>query len=231
MSEPRVVASPCTYPARVGVNDLAEDDFERLYGRWAARTPRDVSAVLDGYPSTWWIAGGWALEAFTGISRQHDDTDPSILMADLPLLQRHLAGRFHLWSAASGALRPLLADDDLEAAPRDALLPGCGQVWLRRSAEHPWEYDVLLAPGSSEEWVYRRDETLRMPMSDALWERDGIRYLQPEIQLLYKAAGLRPKDQRDFDSTLPFLDQRRRGWLRSALQRTLSGHPWMDVLA
>jgi hypothetical protein len=38
-------------------------------------------------------------------------------------------------------------------------------------------------------------------MTEALWERDGIRYLQPQIQLLYKAAGLRHKDWADFEST------------------------------
>lgn len=69
-----------------------------------------------------------------------------------------------------------------------------------------------------------------MPMRDALWERDGICYLQPEIQLLYKAQGLRAKDQLDFDDTLPHLDQRRRSWLCAALERTLPAHPWLTSL-
>ena len=214
----------------MGHPELTKAEFERIYGPWARRTPTDVAALFDGYPGVWWVAGGWALEAFTGVAREHEDTDPSVLRRDLPLLRRHLAGRLDIWCASSGGLRPLLPDDDPDG-PADGVLPeGCGQVWTRASALDPWEYDILLAPGTADEWVYKRDASLRMPMTEALWERDGVRYLRPEIQLLYKAKGLRPKDQADFDATLPFLDDRRRAWLRDGLERTLPGHPWLAAL-
>jgi hypothetical protein len=214
----------------VGVNDLGKDEFKRLYGPRAGRTPTDVTSLFDGYPGVWWVAGGWALEAFTGVSREHEDIDVSVLRADLPLLRKHLAGKLDVWTAAAGALRPLLPEEAPDAAPDAVLPPGCDQVWTRPAAMRPWEFDILLAPGSAEEWVYRRDESLRMPMCDALWERDGIRYLHPEIQLLYKAKGLRRKDQLDFDSALPHLNERRRTWLRAALDLTLPGHPWVTAL-
>lgn len=198
--------------------------FSRLYGRWARRTPADVRDFLADYPGSWWIAGGWALQAFTGVERPHDDIDPGILRAELPLLRTHVGDRLDLWAAFSGALKPVASDDPSE------LPDGCGQLWTRRSAADPWEYDILLGPGSSDQWQYRRDPSIRMPMRDALWERDGIRYLQPEIQLLYKAKGLRPKDQADFDTTVPFLDGVRRSWLADALARTLPGHPWLARL-
>lgn len=67
-------------------------------------------------------------------------------------------------------------------------------------------------------------------MRDALWERDGIRYLQPEIQLLYKARGQRPKDDAEFVAAHPHLDERRRGWLRDALVRTIPDHSWLQNL-
>ena len=214
----------------MGINDLSKEDFGRLYGPWSRRAPADVAALMDGYPSVWWIAGGWALEAFTGVSREYEDTDASVLRSDLPLLRKHLAGLFDVWTAADGALRPLLPEDDPDGAPDDVLPPGCGQVWTRRAAMQPWEFDILLVPGTTEGWVYKRDESVSMPMRDALWQRDGIRYLQPEIQLLYKAKGLRPKDAVDFESTLPHLNERRRAWLRAGLERTLPGHPWLTDL-
>lgn len=215
----------------MGVNDLDKTEFERLYGRWEPHTPEDVATLFDGYPGTWWVAGGWALQAFTGVEREHDDTDASVLRVDLPLLRRHLAGVLHVWSAAAGALRPLLPDEEIDAAPDEALPPGCGQVWTRRDAFEPWEYDIMLAPGTADEWVYKRDESIRMPMSEALWVRAQIPYLQPQIQLLYKAKGLRAKDQLDFDNTLPHLDESRRTWLAAALEQTLPGHPWIRRLA
>ncbi|WP_139983277.1 hypothetical protein [Nocardioides litoris] len=189
---------------------------------WVRRTPADAAALLAGYPGLWWMAGGWALQAFTGVAREHDDCDPCVLRSDLPLLRAHLSGRLEVWAATDGVLTPLGTDDDLPA--------GCGQVWLRPSAAEPWEHDVLLSPGTREEWVYKRDPSLRMPMAEALWQRDGVRYLQPEVQLLHKAKGLRPKDQADLDATLPHLDDRRRRWLAAALDRTLPGHPWIPAL-
>ncbi|MBD2759570.1 hypothetical protein IEE94_08605 [Yimella sp. cx-573] len=215
----------------MGVNELSDEEFTALYGQWANRTPQDVKEFFEGYGGLWWIAGGWALEAFTGVRRSHDDIDPSVLSAELPLLRRHLAGKLHAWAASSGSLTPLLPEDAPDAAAEDVLPAGAGQLWARRSAADPWEYDILLAPGSRDEWIYKRNNTIRLPMAEAVWEQDGIRYLQPQIQLLYKAKGLRTKDQADFAATLPHLDGRRRDWLQDALERTIPDHPWIDSLS
>lgn len=209
--------------------DLGHDEMVRLYGPWAGRTPTDAAAFFADYAGLWWVAGGWALEAFSGAARQHDDCDISVLRDELPLLRRHLAGRLDVWTATSGALCPMRATDRLEVAAEDVLPAGCGQVWTRRSALDPWEFDILLSPGDANTWVYKRDPRLQLLMADALGERAGIRYLQPEIQLLYKAAGLRQKDQTDVDATLPLLDGRRRRWFVDALQLTLPGHPWLQL--
>ena len=209
-------------PRAQTIRELDEPAFVELYGPWARRTPADVAALFADYPGRWWIAGGWAIEAFTGVVREHDDIDPSVLRSDLPALRRHLDGKLDIWSAADGALRPLLpAEDELE---------GAIQVWTRPHALAPWEYDILLTPGTPQEWVYRRDESIRLPMAEALWTLDGIPYLRPEIQLLYKAAGLRTKDQSDFEATAPLLDSASRTWLRTQLVRTLPGHRWIAAL-
>ncbi|MGY1553028.1 hypothetical protein ACW5CM_14705 [Microbacterium sp. A588] len=146
--------------------------FESLYGSWAPRTSADAAQLFDGYSGTWWIAGGWALEAFTGVRRHHEDIDPSVLRAELPLLRDHLIGRLHVWAAFSGALKPLI-DGDRPNAPAEDLLPdGCGQLWVRPNTAHRWEYDILLSPGSIQEWVYKRDDrpvTDGRSVVDARW--------------------------------------------------------------
>ena len=53
--------------------------------------------------------------------------------------------------------------------------------------------------------------------------RDGVRYLQPEIVLLFKARHLRDKDRADFAGALPLLEEPRRAWLRRALGRVHPG--------
>ncbi|HEX2672110.1 MAG TPA: hypothetical protein VHM25_14615 [Polyangiaceae bacterium] len=216
----------------MAIDDLSESELDRLYGAWTSRTPRDVATLFEGYPGVWWIAGGWAIEAFTGTRREHRDIDPNVLRDELHVLRRHLAGRFDLWSASSGALRPVHPNDQPDAPADAVLLPGCSQVWLRKSSDDAWEYDVLLSPGSRDEWVYRREPALRLPLNEALWEQEGVRYLQPEIQLLYKAKARRPKDDADFRAALPLLDERRKAWLREALLATLpaTDHPWIGAL-
>lgn len=46
----------------------------------------------------------------------------------------------------------------------------------------------------------------------------------------YKARGLRPKDQVDFEVCAPILDVEAREWLRSALELAHPGHPWLADL-
>ena len=88
----------------------------------------------------------------------------------------------------------------------------------------------MFNPGGPEEFVCRRDERIRMPLSQAVWTKDGVPYLAPEIQLLFKAKAPRGKDRRDFDDCLPLLSVQQREFLRAALLLTLPGHEWLARL-
>jgi hypothetical protein len=202
---------------------IDHDKIVRLYGPWAARSPDDAAALLEGYGRPWWIAGGWAIEAFTGVSRPHGDIDPSIPRADVGALRRHLAGRIDVWEADSGTLRPLTRDDDTVAVE-------CENLWLRASGADPWEYDVILMHTTPTTWTFKRDARISRPLGDILWEQDGIRYLKPEVQLLHKARALRPQDQADFDASVPLLDEGARAWFRAVLELAHPGHPWLREL-
>jgi hypothetical protein len=112
----------------------------------------------------------------------------------------------------------------------DPLSESCGNLWLRRSGADPWEYDVILMSANSTTWTYKRDSRISLPVEAILWTRDGISYLRPEVQLLHKAPGLRPKDQADFDACLSLLQPDPRKWLRTALGIAHPDHPWMALL-
>jgi hypothetical protein len=210
----------------VPVRDLSHAELNRIYGPWLPRTPLDAARVMDGYPGRWWIAGGWALEAFTGVSRPHDDLDPSIPRHELPLLRRHLAGKLDLWAADQETLRVLLPED----VGRDSLPESCENVWARHGGGEPWQYDIILMGVTADRWVFKRDSRISRPVDDIVWSVDGIRYLRPEVQLLHKAAAPRPKDQADFAATSPRLEPADRRWLRKAIELVHPGHPWLDVL-
>ena len=157
------------------------DEIVRLYGPWAPRTPQDAAALLEGYDGPWWIAGGWAVEAFTGVPRAHDDVDPSIPRSDVAALRRHLAGRSTSGRRTTARLRPAGGGDATEVAPT------CENLWLRRSGADPWEYDVILMSTSPTTWTFKRDPRISLPLREILWDSDGITYLRPEVQLLHKA--------------------------------------------
>lgn len=203
---------------------MEHDEIVRVYGPWRPHSVADVVALLDGYGGSWWIAGGWAIEAFSGVRRQHGDIDVGVPRRESRLLREHVIGRLDVWAAEKGALRPLLSFDD-------PLSTTCNNLWLRRSGADPWEYDVTLTDVADSRWVYRRDTRVELPWADVLWQRDGVDYLCPEVQLLYKAPGLRPQDQLDFDASLPSLSASNRRWLRFALTTAHPGHPWISALS
>ncbi len=210
---------PTRYASDLAAETLA---FQRLYGPWEPFTPAGARALFDPIGIQWWIAGGYCIEAFTGVSRPHEDIDVSMFRRDIPALRRALEGRLHIWSAGDG-LRPV---DDDNPEPRAS----ADQVWLREHALSPWRADVLLNPDIDGRWVSRRDRTFSAPLEDVTWVSSGIRYLNPEIALAFKAKLARPKDERDLAVTLPLLDDAARGWLADYLRRCEPEHPWRQRL-
>jgi hypothetical protein len=206
-------------------DDPEERAFLDLYGAWDPMTPAELAAVLDGFEHPWWVVGGHAVEAFTGVRRGHEDLDVAIFTDTMPALREHLAGRYHLWNAHDGALRPVTDAHPEPMHPQS-------QLWWRRNARSPWRVDCLLdLRDGAGRWVSKRDPSYCVPLEDVTWVADdGIRYLKPEVQLLFKAKQDREKDRVDLRSTWPLLDDGQKEWLREALGRQHPGHAWLELL-
>jgi hypothetical protein len=191
---------------------------------WDPLQPSEVAAVLAGCSAPWWIAGGYAIDAFVGTSdrRPHEDIDVGLLTRDQTVVRAHLAG-WEAWCAdPPGTLRPWLLGEHLEEPIHD--------VWLRPEATAPWRLALVLNPAEEDDWVYRRDSRVRRPLGELVWHAGGIPYLAAEVQLLFKAKTVRAKDERDFEDALPLLDAAQRGWLRRALEVAHPGHAWLARL-
>ena len=201
---------------------MSEEEFQRVYGPLDPLTPAEARDVLAGLDAPWWVAGGWAIEAWTGVSRHHEDIDLSVFRRDLPALRRHLGARFHLWSASAGGL--------LHLAPGRAMPDHSGQVWFREHALAPWRGEVLLNGDVGGHWQCKRDPSFVAPLEDVTWVRDGIRYLRPELVLVHKVASGRPKDDADLDAALPLLDDAARDLLARFIADNAPDHPWRDRL-
>jgi hypothetical protein len=198
------------------VNNLDEQAFQALYGRWDPLDPAQVAELFAASSVRWWIAGGRAARAGAP-DRHHDDTDVAVRINDLDRLRHDLSG-WHLWEANSGTLRPLL--------PGDQLTGGCEQLWARRDAQHPWQLDFVLDRSGDDGWAFKRDTRIRVPWHRAVHTVHSIPYLRPELALLHKAHLDRPKDRADLAAAC--LDPSVRAWLADTLER-LGHHAWAHL--
>jgi hypothetical protein len=204
----------------------AEDaEFDRWYGAWQPLDPPGVAALMAGFDRLWWLVGGWSIEAFTGVPREHEDVDLSLLACDIPAFRAHVRDGWTPWSNHGGTLRPL---SDRFPEPFDAE----SQIWLRRDATSPWVVDLPITPDRHGLWTNKRWSSHAAPVDDVTWVADdGIRYLRPEITLHFKARSQRPKDEQDLEAAWPLLTEDRRAWLLEAIAATEKpDHPWLHRL-
>ncbi len=76
--------------------------------------------------------------------------------------------------------------------------------------------------------MFRRDRRISRPLGEVILRTRGeLPYLAPEVQLLFKAKDMRPKDEKDLEAALPLLSQRRRRWLDRAISEARPDHPWL----
>jgi hypothetical protein len=201
----------------------AEDaEFYRWYGAWAPLDPAGVAALMAGFERPWWLVGGWSIEAFTGVPREHEDVDLSFLSTDVPAFRAHVRDGWTPWSNQGGTIRPL-SDRFPETFDAET------QIWLRRDGSAPWAVDIPITPDRDGLWTSKRWSSHVAPVEDVTWRAaDGIDYLRPEITLHFKARFLRPKDESDFAVTWPLLGEDRRAWLHEAITATEGPeHPWL----
>jgi hypothetical protein len=191
------------------------------FGTWTPLSVESVVEIFAPAPFRWWISGGRALELHLRRSwRNHDDTDVGVVRSDL------------------GDVYELLSDWSVDVAAAGQLGPWRGEaltldrhqnnLWCRRTAKGPWVLDITIGEGSAENWIYRRDRSVQVPWDVAvLRTADGVPYLAPELQLLFKSKRLRPKDDVDAAEVIPSLDARQRGFVASVLA---PGHAWHRLL-
>jgi hypothetical protein len=190
-------------------------------GRWEPLSVSAAAALFRDAPCRWWISGGRALELHLGRSwRDHQDTDVGVTRRDASAV-RTLLDRWDIHLAAAGVLAPWHGEA-LVAARHE------NNLWCRRHVRDPWRLDVTVGEGDGVTWIYRRDRRLRVPWGEAvLATADGIPYLAPELQLLFKSKNPRPKDDVDAGEVIPELEPGRGFRLAGLLPLD---HPWRRYL-
>ncbi len=194
------------------------------HGPWQPLSPEQAGTLFHSLRAPWWIAGGWALDLFAGrLTRDHADLDVEVLRRDQIEVRRCLAG-WDLHTAANGVLQPW--------PPSEPLGDEIQSIWCRPTPSAPWALQIMFAETRGGDWVYRRLSTITRPLGEVgLRTPDGLPYLAPEIQLLYKAKSPRPKDDADFSMVLPLLSQAQWRWLARTLTEAHPGLPWLSRLS
>jgi GrpB-like predicted nucleotidyltransferase (UPF0157 family) len=190
---------------------------------------RKAVLELEGVNVFWMVASGWAIDLYLQrVSRVHHDVDISVFRDDQLALHAFLRGRGWEFVCPDGdRLEPWVPGVRLDL-PRHQVLGYKGDGFL----------EVLFSERRGRTWFYRREPSIELRLERiSLISEGGVRYLAPEVVLLFKSAHsgedsrARDKDQADFESVLEHgLEPERREWLRRALQSYRPGHPWLGRL-
>ncbi|OXS57433.1 hypothetical protein B1A99_17910 [Cohnella sp. CIP 111063] len=193
---------------------------------WMPLSVSEIHAIFAVIPIRWCMAGGWALDLhLRKQTREHSDIDVIITREEQLIAYTHLTRDWVLYRAEDGKLS-LWEDGEYLSSTSD--------VWISRNNESPWAFQLMIIDTGEDWWTYKRDKSIRRPISDLILKTDeGIPYLRPEIQLLHKAGSskIREKDYNDFLTMLPSLLPHEKAWLKSAINRQFpEGHDWVKLL-
>ncbi|GGP11977.1 short-chain dehydrogenase [Oceanobacillus neutriphilus] len=194
---------------------------------WQPLSIQEIRYLMKNISIPWWIAGGWALDLHYGKqTREHEDMDILIRKIDLPLLKKHLGESYELFLANNGSLSKLIDSKSINIQS--------GSIWVKMKHEITWLFEIMLMDTENNEWIYKRDNKIKRPLSEieAITE-DGIPYIKPEIQLLYKGGSsvVRQKDNNDLERMLPILKKDEMKWLYHTLSQQFNGeHPWLQII-
>jgi len=182
-----------------------------------------VSALMHGFKPSWCIAGGWALDLFLGqISRPHEDLEIAIFRQDQTSLHRHLSD-WIFQKVVDGRKIVWPADEELK-------LP-IHEIHAYSTKDSQLSLEFLLNERIANDWVFRRDMRIRMPLKDAIiLAKENLPILCPAIVLLFKAKNTKPKDEADFRSVREAMSHQQRRWLKESLRACHPTHPWLKEL-
>lgn len=171
----------------------------------------------------WWaVAGGWAIDLWLGEqTRDHHDVEVVVRRCDQVAVNAALGQRWNLYclDPHGGGWRPS------NGVPIE---PPAFQLQARSPTS---EFDIFTETTDQLVWHFRRDERITRPVSEVVIHgASGIPIVCPEVQLLYKAKAMEPKNVHDFETARPRLDDDAAWWLADALSLTYPDQSWTRAL-
>lgn len=185
------------------------------------QAPKSVQLLLQHYPHSWMIAGGWAIDLYLNReTRVHQDVEIAIPRKDQLKFRAHMPdwnwryvvdGTFYDWQADQVLQLPI---HEIHGHLQEATL------------------EVLLNEIEGDTWRFRRNLEVTYPSRQlVVTSKAGIPALCPEVVLLYKAKSCRDKDHADFRHAVTELSSAQLSWLKGAIKQVHgTNHPWLSDL-
>jgi hypothetical protein len=204
---------------------------------------------LEPLSVEWFVSGGWAIDIHLNrITRERCDLDISVPFSDhLTCIEFFLGKGWRIEGKLGGGFRTIrtAADyhDDIHyfwsfPAGVDFVSEyvdddGNRRIAYNRDAQNELDYiEVFFDRIKDSHFVFRRDPRVKRHEDRAILERDSVRYLAPEVVLLFKSNRLSEKNLLDFDAAVDSLDGDALLWFTEALSLMYgNSHAWLKQLA
>lgn len=208
----------------------------------------DLVTFLDPLDIKWILSGGWAIDVHLNrITRERCDLDISVPYSDrligiefflkkdwqiegklfdgfktLSKISDYDEGIHYFWSFPKGVEFISEYVDDR----------GNRRIAYNRKTQSELDYlEVFLDRIEDGQFIYRRDQRIKRRVDRAILERNGVRYLAPELVLLFKSKNLSGKNLQDFNTTINSITGEALVWLNDAISLLYgSTHAWLAHL-
>ena len=193
----------------------------------------------------WLVSGGWAIDIHINqITRKRCDLDISVPFSDrLKCIEFFLESGWRIEGKLGGGFRTLrkISDytDDIHyfwSFPEGVDFVSeyvddnsNRRIAYNRDSQTELDYiEVFFDMIEDGYFIFRRDPRVKRREEMAILEKDRVRYLAPELVLLFKSNRLSEKNLLDFDATVDSLGEEALIWLTGALSLVYeNSHTWL----
>ena len=208
----------------------------------------DLDNFLNLLDAKWFVSGGWAIDIHLNrITRERCDLDISVPSSDrLKCIEFFLDKGWRIEGKLHDGFKSLqkISDytDDIHyfwSFPEGVNFVseyvdarGNRRIGYNRNFQSKLDYiEVFFDSIEYGHFIFRRDPRVKRHEDWAILERDGLRYLAPELILLYKSNSLSEKNILDFHVTVDTLNDDSLTWLQQALSFVYgNSHQWLELL-
>lgn len=208
-----------------------------------------VTGLMSTFDRPWFVCGGWAVDAWLGRqTREHGDFDITVFHDDQAALFDHLSGWnliAHDPNVAGATTEPwdgrtLDLPAHIHARPGGARNRDLLEAWVRTPGSQSrdgQDLEVILNKREADVWVMDEERLVSLPVARSFRPALGVPVAVPEALMFFKATAYRgvpgyPRahDEADYRSLVPVLSAEGLAWLREAITRVDSAHPWLSTL-